>query len=479
MDSRTRRDASGVRLALGSPHLDGLAAAELGNGLELSVAYDADGQITGIVTEGLSTDIQDLTYSYDDAGNITSIVDVLDVARTQVFTYDDLGRLSGASGIYGDIVYDYDLVGNRTQRVIDTGTITTETYTYGSTSHRLSAVTVGASSRDFTYTAAGSVSSDDRFSTGFTFTYNHNGRMASVADAGGTVATYLYNAREHRVTKTVGPATTHFVYDQAGHLLAESDGATGDVLKEYIWLGDTPVALIDHTGSSRETYFVHADHLGRPQKITDDSQIVVWDGQFEPFGQEHSIAGSITAQLMFPGQYYDPETGISQNWHREYDPGLGRYLSPDPVGLDGGVGLYIYVGDAPVSFGDPMGLWRFPGPIATDATKRARRRYPRSRGDMQDAFRHCIWQCMITRENSELEAEMQGMLHELVGDCAGEQEEGEMLRDEHNNIQGRIIGRTAKSSEDCENRCSHAPLIWYYQEGSSGPYGRRGTSTNY
>ncbi|HYD50732.1 MAG TPA: hypothetical protein VEB21_20415, partial [Terriglobales bacterium] len=255
-------NSGGVRTGLGSPHLDGLAAAEFGSGLALDVAYDADGQITGIVSEGLSTDVQDLTYSYDDAGSITSIVDALDVARTQVFTYDDLGRLSGASGIYGDIVYDYDLVGNRTQRVIDTGTITTETYTYGATSHRLSSVTVGASSRDFTYTAAGSVSADDRFSTGFTFTYNHNGRMASASDALGTVATYVYNAREQRVAKTVGSTTTHFIYDQAGHLIAETEGATGDVAKEYIWLGDTPVALVDHTGSGREVYFIHADHLG-------------------------------------------------------------------------------------------------------------------------------------------------------------------------------------------------------------------------
>ncbi|HYD46949.1 MAG TPA: RHS repeat-associated core domain-containing protein, partial [Terriglobales bacterium] len=364
--------AADIQTSLASPHLDGLAHAEFGNGLALDVTYDADGQITDIATGGLSTDVQDLTYGYDDAGNITSITDTLDGSRTQVFTYDDIGRLSGAAGAYGDITYDYDLVGNRTQRVIDTGTVMTETYTYGSTSHRLSSVTVGSAIRDFTYTAAGSVSADDRFSTGFTFAYNHNGRMASVSDVGGTVATYLYNAREHRVAKTVGSMTTHFVYDAAGHLIAESDGATGDVLKEYIWLGDTPVALIDHTGSARETYFIHADHLGRPQKITDDSQIVVWAGQFEPFGQEHSIAGSITAQLMFPGQYYDPETRLSQNWHREYDATLGRYVQGDPIGVRGLVEdatfntrsddqvfqgwLYAYANATPQRLIDPSGL---------------------------------------------------------------------------------------------------------------------------
>ncbi|HYD50917.1 MAG TPA: RHS repeat-associated core domain-containing protein, partial [Terriglobales bacterium] len=75
---------------------------------------------------------------------------------------------------------------------------------------------------------------------------------------------------------------------------------------------------------------------------TDDNQIVVWDGQFEPFGQEHGIAGSITAQLRFPGQYYDPETQLSQNWHREYDPTLGRYVQSDPIGLWGGLSTFGY-----------------------------------------------------------------------------------------------------------------------------------------
>ena len=49
-------------------------------------------------------------------------------------------------------------------------------------------------------------------------------------------------------------------------------------------------------------YYVHADHLGAPQKITDVTKAVVWDGQFTPFGVTHSITGALTANWRMPGQ---------------------------------------------------------------------------------------------------------------------------------------------------------------------------------
>ena len=102
--------------------------------------------------------------------------------------------------------------------------------------------------------------------------------------------------------------------------------------------------------------YVHADHLGSPQKMTDSSKAIVWDAVFTPFGKVHSITGTATNNQRFPGQYVDQETGYSYNYFRDYDPTTGRYIQSDPIGLRGGLNTYGYVGGNPVSRFDYFGL---------------------------------------------------------------------------------------------------------------------------
>ncbi len=78
---------------------------------------------------------------------------------------------------------------------------------------------------------------------------------------------------------------------------------------------------------------IHNDHLGTPMIMTDSAGSVVWQGEFKPFGEPMTVTGSITNKLRFPGQYYDSETGLHQNWHRDYKPEIGRYVSGDRVNL--------------------------------------------------------------------------------------------------------------------------------------------------
>jgi len=60
--------------------------------------------------------------------------------------------------------------------------------------------------------------------------------------------------------------------------------------------------------------------------------------------------------LRFPGQQLDAATSLFYNYYRDYDSSLGRYLQSDPIGLDGGLNTYAYVGNNPVAYVDPFGL---------------------------------------------------------------------------------------------------------------------------
>lgn len=174
-----------------------------------------------------------------------------------------------------------------------------------------------------------------------------------------TQSTFAYDADELRIANSnaLTGHVTHYVYDADGQIVAEMDGATGNPIREYIWLGGLPVGYVDRLGAggASRLFFIHADHIARPQKITDASRAVVWDGVFAPFGEVHAVTGSIVNVLMFPGQVYDPETGLSQNWHRDYDANIGRYMQSDPIGLEGGFNTYAYANANPVTITDPTG----------------------------------------------------------------------------------------------------------------------------
>lgn len=93
---------------------------------------------------------------------------------------------------------------------------------------------------------------------------------------------------------------------------------------------------------------------------------------YDPFGNPAGMSGSTTMLLGFPGQYWDNETQLSQNWYRDYDPTIGRYIESDPVGLAGGIrdaftmasGMNTYsdVANRVLNFIDLSGRNRFPCP---------------------------------------------------------------------------------------------------------------------
>jgi RHS repeat-associated protein len=134
----------------------------------------------------------------------------------------------------------------------------------------------------------------------------------------------------------------------------------GTPIKTYSWLPDStwgtnPLTLTENG----QTYYYHNDHLGTPQRLTDEQGNTVWSATYDAFGKATVAPSStITSSLRFPGQYFDEETGLHYNWNRYYDPVAGRYISTDPLGFAAGdSNLYRYVANSPVNAIDPKGLY--------------------------------------------------------------------------------------------------------------------------
>ncbi len=340
-----------------------------GNNLVQSKTYDLDYRLTQLMTVNGNTQ-QDLSYTLDAANNITAINNALDTTRTQSLGYDALNRLTDASSHYGDIDYAYDALGNRLSKTIQTHT---KTYTYASNTHRLEQ-TQGANTRTYSYDANGNTTSN----TTNTFSYGDNNRLKTSGIGGSTLATYTYNGRGERVKKDSNDII-YYHYDLAGQLIAETD-ITGATQVEYIYLDGQPLALI----TNGSIHYYHNDHLGTPQQMTDQSQNISWQADYNPFGKATMTRETITNNLRFPGQYYDAETNLHYNYFRYYDPALGRYITSDPIGIledysgpqlqvvielglpigssdtDNRLNhLYGYVDQNPLSFFDLYGLDRF------------------------------------------------------------------------------------------------------------------------
>jgi RHS repeat-associated protein len=249
------------------------------------------------------------------------------------------------------------------------------------------------------------------------FDWTLAGQLKSVRIDGVLAATYLYNDARQRTRKTLAqpaagePAVTLYRHDPEGRLVMEVAGtaaqapgiavAPGQVLVRYVWQDAVPVAVVwppmtpgNPNASTDRIVYLHVDHLNTPRRASDDRGVVVWQWQSDAFGERPPDEDAdrdgrrTTINLRFPGQYFDAESGLHYNWHRYYDPQVGRYTQVDPIGLAGGINTYAYVEGNPVSYSDPLGLKTFmcTKPLHGLGKKWGPRLYPESRWNPSPAY---------------------------------------------------------------------------------------------
>ncbi len=317
-------------------------------GMTLSYQRDAAGQIIGVSADGQPVAMSVYYLPFGPAAGQTFGNSLLSVSRL----YDERYLLKrNTAGEISDYVYTHDGAGNI---LSVSGVLLPDVpEAAGLHGHEGNRITQSTGSKEavYVYDGHGNIVSDGTR----TFEYNQNNRLIRVSRDGSVVGEYFYDGQGRRVKKLASGVVTLYHYDYAGNLIAETDGS-GTPLRDYVYLNGERVAMRIYGPQAGWYYFVN-DHLGTPQKIVSASGEVVWAAAYLPFGEAQIVTEIVANNFRFPGQYYDAESGLHYNWNRYYDPKTGRYLTPDPIGLEGGVNLYAYVDGNPVNASDPSGLY--------------------------------------------------------------------------------------------------------------------------
>lgn len=308
-----------------------------------------------------STQVQCISYTYDNDGNITQVTDqsATNAAKTVNYTYDSLNRLTSASssnavsgGNYLQ-TFSYDPVGNLLSGPAGT-------YAYGGSNNAnpdaVTSITSGSSTVTFSYDKNGNLASS---SLGLTYTWDYNNRLLSVASSSAS-SSYTYDYTGERVESVNGTST---VYDpEAGY---STDGTTPT---KNIFAGRVLAGTIVGSGTSSVMDVVLNDHLGGTNVLINSSKNAVEVLDYYPYGAirldntTSSYAGEIRKYI---GQQYDGSTGLVYDNARYYNGTQGQFLSEDPMFLENqnqqdlsdpqSLNSYSYSDDNPITKSDPTG----------------------------------------------------------------------------------------------------------------------------
>jgi RHS repeat-associated protein len=194
------------------------------------------------------------------------------------------------------------------------------------------------------------------------FTYDAESRLIEVKNPDNHVVRMTYDPLGRRIGKTLQHPNgrvlceTRFTWDGL-RLLQEVQNGFSTL---YLYADDSyePLARIDGRGEHQKIRHYHNDLNGLPEQLTETDGQTTWKARYQVWGnttEETREPCFVENQnLRFQGQYLDRETGLHYNTFRYYDPDIGRFTTPDPIGLAGGLNLYQYAPN-PIGWVDPWG----------------------------------------------------------------------------------------------------------------------------
>ena len=360
------------------------------NGSNISFSYDDD---------GLLTSAGSLSLARDPANGFLTGSTLDQIVTSQ--TYDGFGQLAsftakqGATVLYGE-QYLRDILGRISQKTVTIGGQNNAyIYTYDN-ADRLTGVTKdGAAIGYFEYDANGnrtlangvsaSYDAQDRLTTFGTaqYSYTGNGELQQIVTGTAATATvydvfgnlthvdlpdggkldYLVDGRNRRIGKKVnGVLVQGFLYQDQLKPAAELDGQ-GNVAARFVYAGKANVPEYMVKGGS--TYRIITDQLGSVRLVVNSGTgQVVQQLDYDAWGTIIQDTNPGFQPFGFAGGLYDRHTGLVRFGARDYSAQIGRWVTKDPIGFNGGdTSLYNYAAGDPINRIDPDGLWAWGDPL--------------------------------------------------------------------------------------------------------------------
>ncbi|MEW6429383.1 MAG: RHS repeat-associated core domain-containing protein [Thermodesulfobacteriota bacterium] len=321
------------------------------DGRTVSYTHDALNRLATVSIDWLG---KTATYTYDAAGRAIGLTQFN--GTVVAATYDDANRLTDlenltapASTAIAAYHFTLDANGNRVHAAQDVPVLTTANrynsliVTYNAQRNRLQRFFT----HSFTYDDEGQLAGNGV--NAYTFDFEH--RLTGIS--GATNAQFRYDGAGNRLEATRNGVVTRYIYDLNGNLIAEMD-ASNAITRYYIH-GAGLLATVTPSGA---LYCYHFDATGHTVALTDSDKQTVNAYAYTPFGTIAGESETVAQPFKYAGKFgvmSEPNDYYYMR-ARYYDPQVGRFISEDPLGFDGGdVNLYAYVLNNPVLMVDPDG----------------------------------------------------------------------------------------------------------------------------